>query len=142
MAEVLFNKNIFLKVFLKALGGIRVNRDLSDFSFIDKSKKVLDKGGVVGVFPESRLRKEGEDDLLDFKPSITYLALESGAKIVPVYTKGNYFAKGRSKIIIGKEIDVLDYIDTNKTDKENIDIITKILREKIKELGKMLDEKS
>lgn len=141
MAEVLYKKPL-LSLFLKMLGGIKVDRDAHTFNFITKSIDVLNKGGVVGVFPESRLPKEGEERPLEFKPSITYLALESESKIIPVYTSGNYFKKSRVRVIIGKPINVLDYYDENLTEKENIDLITKILRQKIIELGNLLNEKT
>ena len=137
MAEVLYKKKL-LALFLKCMGGIYVNRDTLDFSFMEKSKQILDKGGVVGVFPESRLPKEGEERPLPFKESITILALESGAPIIPLYTDGNYFTKKRAHVKIGSPINVRDYYDNNKSEKENVDAITSMLREKVIELGKSL----
>ena len=118
MAEVLFKKKL-LALFLRLMGGIEVDRNSFDFSFLDKSKKVLDKNGVVGIFPESRLPKAGEVRPLEFKPSITYLALETNVSIIPVYTSGDYFNKKRNIVVIGKPINVRDYYDDNKDDKEN-----------------------
>ncbi len=137
MAEVLYKKKL-LGIFLKMMGGIYVNRDNYDFSFLTKSKKILDKGGVVGVFPESRIPKRDEARPLPFKESVTRLALESDAPIIPVYTSGNYFKKNRVRVIIGTPINVKDYYDHSKSEKENISIITNILRDKIIELGKAL----
>ena len=140
MAEVLYKKKL-LGMFLKCMGGIYVNRDSLDFSFIDKSKKLLEKNKVVGVFPESRLPKVGETRPLPFKESITILALESGAPIIPIYTDGQYFTKKRAHVTIGKPIYVKDYYDNSKSRKENIERITSILRDKIIELGKLYEEK-
>ena len=140
MAEVLYKKKL-LGMFLKCMGGIYVNRDSLDFSFMDKSKKLLEKNKVVGVFPESRLPKEGETRPLPFKESITILALESGAPIIPIYTDGQYFTKKRAHVTIGKPIYVKDYYDNAKSRKENIECITSILRDKIIELGKLYEEK-
>ena len=140
MAEVLYKKKL-LGMFLKCMGGIYVNRDSLDFSFIDKSKKLLEKNKVVGVFPESRLPKEGETRPLPFKESITILALESGAPIIPIYTDGQYFTKKRAHVTIGKPIYVKDYYDNAKSRKENIECITSILRDKVIELGKLYEEK-
>ena len=137
MAEVLYKKKL-LALFLKCMGGIYVNRDSMDFSFIDKSKKILDKGGVVGVFPESRLPKEGEARPLPFKESAVLLALESDTPIIPIYTKGNYFSWSRTRVIIGTPINVREYYDIKKTKKENIEIITNLLRDKVIELGNKL----
>lgn len=140
MAEVLFEKKP-LGSFLKALGGIKVDRQSFDFGFIEKSKEILDKGGVVGVFPESRIPKEGEQRPLEFKPSAAYLALYASVPVVPVYTDGEYFGKKRARVIIGKPFVASDYLDETKTQKENIAFISEKLRERIMQLGALLDEK-
>ena len=137
MAEVLYKKKL-LALFLKCMGGIYVNRDSMDFSFMDKSKKILEKGGVVGVFPESRLPKEGESRPLPFKESAVLLALESDTPIIPIYTKGNYFSWSRTRVIIGTPINVREYYDIKKTEKENIENLTNLLRDKVIELGNKL----
>ena len=139
MAEVLFKKKV-LGLFLKMMGGIYVNRDTKDLSFIDKSNEILRKGGVVGVFPESRLPLPEETRPIEFKPSAVNLALLSEAKIIPVYTNGLYFTKKRARVMIGEPINVLDYYDESLSEKENVNAITKLLREKIIDLGKKLDE--
>jgi len=55
MAEVLFDGRPVLSRFLYAMGGIRVDRDAYDFSFVGKALDILDRGGTVGIFPEGRL---------------------------------------------------------------------------------------
>lgn len=140
MAEVLYKKKL-LGLFLKCMGGIYVNRDTYDFSFMDKSKKILSKGGIVGIFPESRLPKKGESSPLPFKESATLLALETGVKIIPTYITGGYFKKKRIGVLIGKPINVRDFYDASINEKENVKNITNILRSKIIELGKLYEEK-
>ena len=76
MAECLF-KNKVLKIFLKALGGIFVDRNSYDFSFVNKSLKILKNNGVVGIFPEARLPYSSETEINEFKSSATYIAIES-----------------------------------------------------------------
>ena len=60
MAEVLFKKK-FLGVFLKMLGGIKVDRGSHDFAFMDKCEKILEKAAAWAFFPKadcpSRARK-------------------------------------------------------------------------------------
>lgn len=143
MAEVLF-KSKGLARFLKMMGGIFVDRDSYDFSFVTETIDILDKKGVVGIFPESRLAKPGEERPLPFKPSVTYIALESGAPIIPVYTNGSYFSVKRAQVMIGKPIYVRDLWDSTLDEKQNIERITEMLRQKIIELGekmKALNEK-
>lgn len=141
MAELLFKRPVLGK-FLKAIGGIKVDRDSYDFSFISKSLETLEKGGIIGVFPEGRLPKEGEQRPLPFKPSGAYLAYLSEVPIIPVYTNGSYFNKKRAHVIIGKPIDVKAIIDEKFSEKENIERINNIFREKVIELGKQLEEKT
>ena len=140
MAEILYKKPL-LRFFLKCMGGIYVNRNTHDLSFLDKSNEILNKNGVVGVFPESRIPKPEEETPLEFKQSIAMLALQSKALIVPVATNGVYFKKKRARVLIGLPINVFDYYDATLSEKENIANITKILREKTIELRNQLDEK-
>lgn len=137
MAEVLFEKK-GLGRFLRLLGGIEVNRKSYDFAFLDKCKEIIDKKGVVGIFPEGRLPLEGEERPIPFAPSAAYLALMSGAPVIPVYTDGSYFKKKRAHVIIGKPIDVSSLVDSKLSEKENIEKVNDYFRLKIVELGNEL----
>lgn len=141
MAEVLFEKKP-LGLFLKMMGGIRVNRGANDFACVTKSEKILEKGGVVLIFPESRLPLKGEERPLPFKPGAAYLALLSGAPVVPVFTNGKYFSKKRARVIIGKPIYARDLIDDSLSEKENLARITDIMRDRIISLEKQLYEQT
>ena len=140
MAEILYRKK-FLALFLKMMGGIYVNRDVHDLSCLDKSNEILSKGGKVLIFPEGRIPKKDEERPLEFKPGAAILALMSEAPIIPVYTNGIYFTKQRVRVIIGTPIKIENLIDKNLSEKENIDIVNKAIKEKIIELGRMLNEK-
>ena len=138
-AEILYKKNIFMTALLKLFGCIRVERDSCDFEFLDKLGSVLDRGGIVEIYPESRIPNEGETRPLEFKPSYIYLALDSGAPIIPVYNNGQMFSKERERVIIGKPIDVAAMYDNSLSEKENVDRINTYVRSKIIELGKELE---
>lgn len=139
MAEVLFKRK-GLSGLLRWMGGIMVDRGAHDFSFLEKCTEVLEKKGVVGFFPESRLPLKGEERPLPFAPSAAYLALTSGAPIIPVYTDGSYFRKKRAHVIIGKPINVLSLVDNALSEKENIEKINEYLRKRIVELGHELQK--
>ncbi len=138
MAEVLFKKPV-LGWFLRRMGGIRVDRDTHDFGFLPKSLEVLERGGVVGVFPESRLPQPGEARPLPFKVSAAYLALMSGVQIIPVVTNGSYFSRKRARVLIGKPILASDLLEEGATEPENLRIVSEKLRERIIELEKLLN---
>ena len=133
MAEVLFKKK-GLGRFLKMMGGVMVDRDAYDFAFLEKSKEILDKKGVVGIFPEGRLPLKDEERPIPFTPSAAYLALMSGAPIIPAYTDGSYFKKKRAHVIIGKPVDAQSLIDEGLSEKENIEKVNGYLRRRIVEL--------
>ena len=139
VAELMYEKNFFMSLFLNAAGCIKVDRNNHDISFVEKCKKLLDKGGVIEVYPESRLPTEDDVGLMEFKPSTVYLALESGAPIIPVYNSGKYFGKDPIHVIIGKPLYLRDMYDDNLSQKENVEKLNEFLRGKIIELGKELE---
>ncbi|MBQ8850028.1 MAG: 1-acyl-sn-glycerol-3-phosphate acyltransferase [Clostridia bacterium] len=142
IAELMFQHNIFFTLLLKFLGSIKVDRGSHDYSFVNKCCKILKKGGVIEIYPEARLPKEGEETPLPFKTSAVYIALESGAPIIPVYNSGHYFKKGRNRVIIGKPIDVRDYYDSSLCHTENLENISEILRQKVIELKNELEKQT
>ena len=139
VAEIMYQKNFFMTSLLKLLGCIKVERDSCDFDFLDRMKRILDRGGVVEIFPEARLPEKDEERPLPFKPSYVYLALESGAPIIPVYSNAKIFSKENERVIIGKPIDVLEMYDNSLSEKENVQNINTYIRSKIIELGNQLE---
>lgn len=138
-AELMYEKNMVFTLFLKLLGTVRVDRNSFDFSFLSTCRTILEKGGVVELYPEARLPSPGQQGLMPFKPSITCLALESGAPIIPVYTDGNYFNTKRNHLVIGKPIDVCDWYDSSLSKRDNILAITERLRGKVYELSTYIE---
>ncbi len=142
VAEIMYQKNIFMTAFLNLFGCVKVERDSYDFTFLDKMKRILDHGGAVEIYPEARLPKKDEERPLSFKPSYVYLALESGAPIIPVCHNGKIFSKKRAEVVIGKSIDAAALYDGALSEKENIEIINRYVRSKIIELSKGFEEPS
>lgn len=140
MAEVLFRKKL-LGPFLKRMGGIYVDRDSTNYGFMSESAKILERGGVVGIFPEGRLPREGETPPIAFLPGAAYLAISTGVRIIPVYTNGSYFNRHRARVLIGTPMDPADYCESGRSEKENIEALTDAMRNRIIELRTMLDER-
>jgi len=133
-ADVLFKKKA-TAWFLKSIGVIRLSRENYDFSFIEKSIKVLLKEKVLIVFPEAHLSK---DKLDDFKSSFVKIALLTNSPILPTYTNGVYGKKG-NKLIYGEKIYPNELYDNNLSENENISNITNICRNKILALKEELE---
>lgn len=139
MAEVLFHKKALGRL-LRHLGGIFVDRGTKDFSFLARSEEILRRGGVVGVFPEGRLRRPGENEMLPFAPSTAYLALAANVPVIPVYTDGSYFRKKRARVMIGTPVLLSEWIQPGCSEKENLAQLSAKLRERILELEGRLHE--
>ena len=138
MAELLFKKGL-LGRFLMCMGGIRVDRNSHNMGFVEQSVRILERGGVLCVFPEARLAREGESRPLPFQTSPFYIALESGAPIIPVYTNGCYFQKKRARVRIGTPIDARSLWHADEDEKTNLERITETVRQTVIELGKELE---
>ena len=137
MAEVLFKKRL-LGLFLRAMGGVKVDRNANDYAFMDKCERILAKKGVVLVFPEGRLPKEGEERPLPFGPGAAYLAFRSGAPVIPVYTDGNYFGKGRARVVIGRRVYAAD-VCGGAGEAEDLEKFSSYLRGEIIALGESMN---
>jgi 1-acyl-sn-glycerol-3-phosphate acyltransferase len=138
-AEVLYEKGGLMRLLLNCFGMIRVDRDAKDFSFMDRCARILDKGGVIEIYPESRLPKPGEERPLPFKPSAVYLALETDTPIIPVYSTGKLFCKERNRVIIGAPLDPRELVDDSLGLTRNVADLTEIMRGKIIELQHQLE---
>jgi 1-acyl-sn-glycerol-3-phosphate acyltransferase len=70
----------------RSLGGFPVRRETADIRAIDTALALLERGDVVGVYPEGTRSRTGE--MLPFLKGAAWLALRTGAPIVPCGLKG------------------------------------------------------
>lgn len=70
---------------LNQMGQIPIDRSSADRTAITTALAVLRRGGVVGVFPEG---SRGRGDVAAVHAGVTFLAMASGAPIVPVACLG------------------------------------------------------
>jgi len=75
-----------IKWFTDAAGGIWINRDIADFTAIQRASKALADGLALGIAPEGTRSKTGQ--MQEGKPGTIMLALKNGAPIVPVGITG------------------------------------------------------
>ena len=135
MAEVLFNKSKLFAWFLSALGGIRVDREDHDFSFVSDALEVLDNKGTVGIFPEARLPVDGKP--FPFTVSTAFIATHAEAPIVPVFTDGNYGLLKRATVVIGEPFYLTDHMKENCSEDEQVQHLTDVLHDQVYALEKL-----
>ena len=120
----------------KIMDDIVVHRERSDLSFMSKAEQALKKGQVISIFPEGHLVKTGKLDT--FRPAVVYLALRSGAPIVPVYIDSHYNSWKRTRVITGSKIYLRDYCDDPNPNPEKVRELCEFLRKKVEELKSQL----
>ena len=135
-AEVLYGSAL-MRFFLDCLGCIRVDRNTSDMSFLQTAIEQLRRGKVVGVFPESKLSTDGR--MQDFKPSIAYIALKSGAPIIPIYCEGKYGLFKRARVVVGERIYLREYCSEAEPSAETLERLAALVRGRILELKTYLE---
>ena len=139
MAEVLFNKGKLFARFLGLIGGIRVDRDAFDFSFVSDCIEVLDNKGILGIFPQGRLPVG--DKPFPFTVSTAFIAKNADAPIIPVYTDGNYGIFKRAGVVIGEPFYITDYLKQGESEEESLKRLTAILEEKVYELKTEIEKR-
>lgn len=70
---------------LRALGQIAVDRFRVDIAALKSCLATLERGDVLGIYPEG---SRGGGDFSRIKPGVAYVALCSGAPVVPVVSLG------------------------------------------------------
>lgn len=136
IAEVLYNRNVFLKLFLNLVGGIRVDRDAKSFDFVSHALEVLDNGGTVGVFPQGRLPLKGQK--FPFTVSTAFIAMHTNAPIIPVYTDGRYGITKRANLVIGAPIYLQEFAKEGLSEQEQLAQLTQRLEETVYQLKEEL----
>jgi 1-acyl-sn-glycerol-3-phosphate acyltransferase len=71
--------------FLNGIGQLKVDRAIADRTAITRALGVLQRGGVLGIFPEGT---RGDGDFASLRAGLAYFAVRSGAPIVPVAVLG------------------------------------------------------
>lgn len=140
MGEALF-RNKLLGWFLRSLGGIRIDRSEHSVDGVERCRRILEKGGTVGIFPEGRCPLPEEARPLPFHDGAAVLGLSTGAAMVPVVTDGVYFQKARAHVLIGTPLCAADYVREGMTEREAEKAVTAALRAEIIRLEALLNEK-
>lgn len=78
------------KPIVKALGAIPVNRKIHDHQALESAIIALNKGMVIGIFPEGTINREKKEPTLPFKIGAVKMAQVTNTKIVPFVITGKY----------------------------------------------------
>ena len=123
--------------FFRSLFAFPVNRRNVDLQSLKNALKVLDTGEVFGIFPEGK--RAVTDSLDEFEKGAAFLAIRSGAPVIPIYIHPDTSRQIRPVMLVGKPIDVSAIVATaNKS--SLIDVVTDELSDSIDALRSELEE--
>ena len=114
---------------------VYVKRDEKDISALKTALKTLKDGKCLGLFPEgTRNGLEKNDGKV--KNGAAYMALKTGAKVVPIGIVGPAKPFTKNAIIYGKPLDFSEYRGDKKAEKEAEDKVSEIIMNEIIKLSK------
>ena len=90
------------KVFFKGLMVFPVNRHTADIASLKRAMEVLKDGKVFGIFTEGKRSVTGELDELE--KGTAFLALKSGAPVIPMNIDPKCYDSMRFRMIVGEPV--------------------------------------
>lgn len=125
------------RLFFRSLLVFPVNRKNADLQSLKSALKVLEKNRIFGIFPEGKRSVTAGMD--EFEKGAAFLAIRSGAPVIPIYIHPHESGRIRPLIMVGKAIDVNAIIaGTNKA--SLVDVVTDELSDAIDALRLELEE--
>lgn len=137
MAKQELFKSRIGQLFFKALFVFPVNRRTADMTSLKKALDVLNKGKVFGIFPEGK--RSVTDTLDQFEKGAAFLAIRSGAPLIPMYIRPDSFRRCHPVMIVGKPIDISNIVANTKKS-TLIDVVTDEIADSIDSLRVELED--
>ena len=135
----MYNKNPIFSWFLKNIGCIRVDRNMSsDAAYLGEVTKAARKGELICIFPEAHFNKT--DNLLEFREGAAYIAGKLRLPVITIYTDGAYHIFKRTRVCLGAPVNLPDYEGTTPS-AEWLAASTKTLRTGMQNLKNSLSVK-
>ena len=134
MAKEELKKNPLFAMLGVIFEGIYVKRDSKDITAMKEALQTLKSGGSIGLFPEGTRNGFDKNDG-KIKNGASYLALKTGAKVVPIGIVGTAKPFSKNAIIYGDAIDFSEYTKEKKIEKEDEDKASEKIKEEILKLS-------
>jgi len=81
-----YRQKVFFRWLIRAVDGIWINREETDFQALREALAFLKDGGALGIAPEGTRSQTGA--LIEAKPGVAYLADKAHVPVVPVAVTG------------------------------------------------------
>ncbi len=137
MAKKEIFKNKISAAFFHMLYVFPVDRKKADLLSLKNALQVLNQGKVFGIFPEGKRAVTHELDALE--RGAAFLAIRSGAPIIPIYIHPDSYKRCQPILIVGKAMDI-NGIVANTKKSELVEVVTDEIADAICALKEELDE--
>lgn len=131
LASELVMRNPFVRILLRGMGCIKIDRTISDITAVKKTVALLKKGNIVAIFPEGTLKTD--DSVDSIKSGAILFALQANVPIIPMYIKKREHWYNRQKVVIGNPFLCSDYCKKKMPSLADINELSNILLEKMNE---------
>lgn len=133
MAKEELRKNPLFPILGNLFEIICVKRDSKDITAMKEALRTLKSNGAIGIFPEGTRNGFDKNDG-KIKNGAAYMALKTGAKVLPIGIVGPSKPFTKNAIIYGKPLDFSEYTKEKKIEKEDEDRVSEIIKEEILKL--------
>jgi len=132
IARELYEIWIF-KPWCATAGCIPVNRDGRDLAATRGAVRSLERGKVLAIFPEGKIRPTSGRELGEGKPGVAYIAARAGVPVIPAYICGtpetnqivrSYFTPSRARVFFGPPVDLSGLKASGPDAKADLDEVT------------------
>jgi len=129
--------------FAARTGCIPVNRDGRDVQATRAALRALEEGKVVPIFPEGKITPESGRVLGPIRSGAAYIAVRSGAPVVPAYITGSpptldigpaLWSPSRSRVRFGPPLDLSEFDPSQAKDKEVLAEVTRRFERALRDL--------
>ena len=123
-------------IFFRSLFAFPVDRKKADILSLKSALQVLNQGKVFGIFPEGKRAVTYELDALE--RGAAFLAIRSGARIIPIYIHPDSYKRCHPFLMVGKALDVNQIVASTKKS-ELVEVVTDEIADAICALREELD---
>ncbi len=102
-----------LGALVRAVGAFPVKRGTADRSSLKQALKILEDGGVFGIFPEGTRSRTRQ--LLRPEPGVVWIAVRSRTPVIPMAIAGDYRLGGPITVHIGPAVNLADLYERKLT---------------------------
>lgn len=123
--------------FFKQLLVFPVNRKSADIKSLRQALKLLKEGKAFGIFPEGTRSITGGMD--EFEKGTAFIAMKSGAPVVPIYISPESYRRFHIKIMVGDPI-YADEVAKRCDKKQLMEVLSNLMQNTMERLRCQLDE--